>query len=75
MNADLKLAARVICDRLRNRPYQRGVSISAWDAIVDQCLDGRRYGAFSWQNAVFGEVDRYLNEMSAEAKQRVWDTT
>ncbi len=74
MITELQNASRVICQRLRQRPYQRGVTITAWDAVVEQLLDGRRYGAFSWHNAVEAEVRRLIAEMSEDTKRKIWDS-
>jgi hypothetical protein len=73
MITELQTASRVICQRLRQRPYQRGVTITAWNAVIDQLLDGSRYGAFSWQKAVETEVRGYISELSYETKQRIWE--
>lgn len=75
MISELRTASRVICQRLRQRPYQRGVTITAWEAVIDQLMDDRRCGAFSWQNALGTEVRRYIAEMSEEAKRRIWDAS
>lgn len=75
MIPELKTAARVISTRLRKRPYQPGVTISAWDAIVDQRADGKRYGAFSWQNALTKEVERYIAELDDATKRTIWEST
>lgn len=75
MIPELQMAGRVICRRLRERPYQRGVKITAWDAVVDQLLDGRRYGAFSWNKAVKTEVLRYISELDEATKRRIWEST
>jgi hypothetical protein len=75
MIPELQTAARVICQRLRQRPYQRGVTISAWKAVLDQVLDGRRYGAFSWGNTVEAEVRRYIAELDEATKRRIWEST
>jgi len=75
MIAELKTASRVICQRLRQQPYQRGVKITAWDAIVDQMLDGRRYGAFSWHKAVEREVSAYIASLDEETKRRIWESS
>ncbi len=75
MIKDLQTASRVICDRLRQRPYQKGVTITAWKAVIEQLLDGRRYGAFSWHKAVSSEVYQYIAEMSEDSKRRIWEST
>ena len=75
MIEELKTAARVICARLRQRPYQAGVTISAWDAIVDQRADGKRYEAFSWQNALSKEVELYIAELDEATKRKIWEST
>ncbi len=72
---ELQIAIRVICQRLRQRPYQRGVTITAWDAVVDQLLDGSRHGAFSWHNAVETEIRGYIAELSEEIRRRIWEST
>ena len=72
---ELQTASRVICQRLRKRPYQRGVTITAWNAVVDQLLDGSRYGAFSWQRAVEIEVRGYIAGLDEETKRRIWEST
>src|SRR4051794_7792843 len=75
MIKELQTASRVICQRLRQRPYQNGVTIKAWDAVIDQVLDGKRYGAFSWQTAVNIEVDRYIAELDEKTKRKIWDAS
>jgi hypothetical protein len=75
MKTELQTASRVICQRLRQRPYQRGVTITAWNAVIDQLLDGSRYGAFSWQRAVETEVRRYIAELDEETRRRIWELT
>ena len=75
MITELQTVSRVICQRLRQRPYQRGVTITAWDAVVDQLLDGRRYGAFSWHSAVETEVRGYIAELDEETKRRIWEAS
>jgi len=75
MIPELQAASRVICQRLRQRPYQRGVTITAWNAVVDQLLDGSRSGAFSWHRAVETEVRGYIAEMDEETKRRIWEST
>ena len=72
---ELQTAARIVCRRLREKPYQPRVKITAWDAIIDQLLDGRRYGAFSWQNALSKEVKRYIAELDEDTKRRIWEST
>jgi hypothetical protein len=51
------------------------VTITAWNAVVDQLLDGRRYGAFSWHRAVEAEVRDYIAEMDEGTKRRIWEST
>lgn len=75
MIKDLQIASRIICQRLRQRPYQRGVTITAWNAVIEQLLNGSRYGAFSWHNAVETEVRNYIAEMSNDVKRRIWEST
>ena len=75
MIKELQTASRVICQRLRQRPYQRGVTITAWNAVIDQLLDGRRYGAFSWHKAVETEVRGYIGELNEVTKRRIWEST
>ena len=75
MIKDLQIASRVICQRLRGKPYQRGVTITAWDAVIDQLLDGKRYGAFPWHKAVSTEVYRYIGGLNEGAKRRIWELT
>ena len=75
MIPELQTASRVICQRLRQRPYQRGVRITAWNAVVDQLLDGSRSGAFSWHRAVETEVLGYIAELDEETKRRIWEST
>jgi hypothetical protein len=72
---DLQTASRVICQRLRSRPYQKGVGITAWNAVIEQLLDGRREGAFSWDTAVAKEVRGYIAELSEETKRRIWESS
>jgi len=75
MIRELQTASRVICERLRRRPYQRGVRITAWNAVVDQLLDGSRCGAFSWHRAVETEARGYIAELDEETKRRIWEST
>lgn len=75
MITELQTASRVICNQLRQRPYQRRVTITAWDAVVDQLMDGRRYGAFSWQKAVKTEILRYISELDEKTKRRIWEAS
>ena len=75
MIPELQNASRVICERLRQRPYQRGVTITAWNAVVDQLLDGSRSGAFSWHRAVEIEVRGYIAEIDEGTKRRIWKST
>ena len=75
MIKELETASRVICQRLRQRPYQKGVTITAWRAVIEQRLDGRRYGAFSWHNAVETEVRTYIGELSEETKRKIWESS
>ena len=75
MIKELQTASRVICQRLRQRPYQKGVTIKAWDAVIEQLLDGRRSWAFSWQKAVRIEVDRYITELDEETKRKIWNSS
>ena len=74
MIKELQTASRVICQRLRQRPYQKGVKITAWTAVIDQILEGRRSGAFSWHKAVEVETRRYIGELPDQTKQRIWDS-
>lgn len=75
MITELQTGSRVICQRLRQRPYQRGVTITAWNAVIDQLLDGSRYGAFSWHKAVETEVRGYIAELDEATKRRIWEST
>lgn len=75
MIKELQTASRVICQRLRQRPYQRGVTITAWQAVIDQLFDGRRSGAFSWQSAVETDVRRYIAELDEPTKRRIWKSS
>jgi hypothetical protein len=75
MIKELQTASRVICQRLRQRPYQKGVTITAWNAVIDQLFDGRRYGAFSWHRAVKTEVRGYIGELNEETKRKIWEST
>jgi len=75
MIKELQTASRVICERLRKKPYQKGVAITAWDAIIDQVFARKRCGAFSWNNAVAVEVNRYIAEMDDATKQIIWDAS
>lgn len=51
------------------------MTITAWNAVIEQLLDGRRYGAFSWHRAVETEVRRYIAELSDETKRAIWEST
>ena len=75
MILELQAASRIICQRLRQRPYQRGVTITAWSAILDQLMDGSRSGAFSWRKALETEVRGYIAEMDEATKRRIWEAT
>lgn len=70
------MASRIICQRLRTRPYNRSkvTTLTAWDAVIEQVLDGRRYGAFSWQKAVKAEVLTYIAELDEQAKRKIWES-
>ncbi len=48
--------------------------MTAWDAVIEQLLDGRRYGAFAWDNAVGGEVRAYIAELDEKTKRTIWDS-
>jgi len=73
MIKELQTASKVICQRLRKKPYQKGVTITAWDAIIDQLHANKRCGAFSWNRAVEIEVNRYIAELDDPTKQIIWD--
>ena len=75
MLKELQTASRVICQRLRQRPYQKGVTITAWNAVIDQLLDGKRSGAFSWHKAVETEVRRYIGELDEATKRKIWESS
>jgi len=75
MIKELQVASKIICKRLRERPYKRNVTITAWQATVEQMLDGRRSGTFSWRRCVSDEVDRYIDEMDDETKLAIWNST
>ncbi len=75
MLKELETASRVICQRLRQRPYQKGVTITAWNAVIDQLLDGRRSGAFSWHKAVETEARRYIGELDEATKRKIWEAS
>lgn len=75
MIPELRAASRIICQRLRQRPYQRGVTITAWSAILDQLMDGSRYGAFSWRKALKTEGCGYIAKMDEATKRKIWETT
>ena len=75
MIPELQTASRTICQRLRQRPYQRGVTITAWNAVVDQLVDGSRSAAFSWRRAVETEVRGYIAELDEETKRRIWESS
>jgi hypothetical protein len=75
MLKELETASRVICQRLRQRPYQKGVTITAWNAVIEQLLDDRRSGAFSWHKAVETEVRRYIGELDEATKRKIWESS
>ena len=75
MIKELTDAGREICARLRAMPYQPRVTITAWSAVIDQLLDDKRYGAFSWRRAVSREVERYIASLDDATKHRIWDST
>ena len=75
MIKELQTASKVICQRLRKKPYQKGVTITAWEAIIDQLHAHKRYGAFSWDNAVAFEVNRYIADLDDATKKIIWDAS
>lgn len=75
MIEELQTASSLICQRLRQRPYQKGVTITAWNAVVQQLLDGSRSGAFSWHNAVEKEVRGYIVQLNEATRCKIWDST
>jgi len=75
MIPELQTASRIVCQRLRQRPYQPGVTITAWKAVIEQVIDGRRGGAFSWNKALATEVYKYIAELSEDSKRRIWEST
>jgi len=75
MIKELQTASRVICERLRKKLYQKGVTITAWDAVIDQVFAHKRSGAFSWNNAVAFEVNLYIAELDDTTKQIIWDAS
>lgn len=75
MISELRTASCVICQRLQQRPYLKRVTITAWRVVVEQLLDGRRYGAFSWHNALEIEVWRYIEELDNVKKRKMWKST
>jgi hypothetical protein len=77
MTKELETASREICRRLRQRPYNksRAAKMSAWTAIIEQLLDGRRYGAFSWHKAVKSEVLGYIAELDEGTKRKIWEAS
>jgi hypothetical protein len=77
MIKELHLASREVCRRLRKRPYNKSKAarMTAWIAIIEQLLDGRRYGGFSWHKAVASEVRGYIAELDEPTKRRIWDSS
>ena len=75
MIKELQIASRIIGQRLRKRSYQRVVTITAWNAVIEQLLDGSRSGAFSWHKAVETEVRAYIAELDEQTKRRIWEST
>ena len=77
MIKELQTARREICLRLRKRPYNKSkaAKMTAWTAVIEQLLDGRRYGAFSWHNAVAVEVRGYIAELDEATKRKIWDSS
>jgi hypothetical protein len=77
MIKELQTARRVICQRLRKRPYNKSkaAKMTAWTAVLEQLLDGRRYGAFSWHNAVETEVRGYIAELDEQTKRTIWNSS
>ena len=48
--------------------------MTAWEAVIEQLLDGRRHGAFSWHKAVETEVRGYIAEMDEQTKRKIWES-
>ena len=67
--------ARGIIQTMRSTPYQRGVRISTWDAIIEQQMTGARSGAFSWATAVSKHIDAVTPMLSEEQCRRIWIQT
>ena len=49
--------------------------MTAWIAVIEQLLDGRRCGAFSWHRAVETEVRGYIAELDERTKRTIWDSS
>ncbi len=55
-------AVREIMATLRSKPYRRyKTKITKWQAIVEQMLDGRRSGEFSWMRSLMEQVRTYIH--------------
>src|SRR4051812_33410578 len=77
MIKELQTASREICPRLRKRPYNKSKAarMTAWTAVIEQLLDGRRYGAFSWQKAAETEVRGYIAELDERTIRSIWEAS
>ena len=69
-------AVREIARALRKTPY-RGYNtrITQWQAIIEQKLDGRRSGEFSWMSAVMGQITAYIQALPEAGRQELWHET
>lgn len=66
-------AVREIALALRRTPYRRyNTSITQWQAIIEQMLDGRRSGEFSWMRAVMNQIRAYIQALPEAERQQLW---
>lgn len=48
--------------------------MTAWTAVIEQLLDGRRSGAFSWHKAVEKEVRGYIADLDEPTRRKIWES-
>ena len=69
----MKRAVRDILIALRKTPYRRyNTRITQWQAVIEQRLDGRRSGEFSWMRAVMDQVRAYIQALPETERQKLW---
>ena len=72
----LQRAVKTICAQFKTKPYRKyNTRVRLWEAIIDQIVDGRRCGEFSWMRAVRREIEDYIRSLSDEERLALWDET